>query len=49
MILKEFINFIEGRQFIKLINDKGRSNDYLIDRFVSLEEFRERQLTELGI
>jgi hypothetical protein len=49
----EIISFYEkthdGRQFIKLINDKGRSNDYLIDRFVSLERFREIQLNKIGI
>ena len=49
----EIISFYEkthdSRQFIKLINDKGRSNDYLIDRFVSLERFREIQLNKIGI
>jgi hypothetical protein len=38
-----------GRQYISLINDKGKSNDYLSDRFVSLERFREIQLEKLGI
>ena len=39
----------DGRQYISLINDKGKSNDYLSDRFVSLERFREIQLEKLGI
>lgn len=39
----------DGREYISLINDRGRSNDYLIDRFVTLEEFRELQLRKLGI
>jgi hypothetical protein len=38
-----------GRQYISLINDKGKSNDYLSDRFVTLETFRELQLNKLGI
>jgi hypothetical protein len=38
-----------GRQYISLINDKGESNDYLSDRFVTLETFRELQLNKLGI
>jgi hypothetical protein len=38
-----------GRQYISLINDKGKSNDYLSDRFVALETFRELQLNKLRI
>ena len=38
-----------GRRYYSLINDKGKSNDYLSDRFVSLERFREIQLEKLGI
>jgi hypothetical protein len=38
-----------GRQYISLINDKGKSNDYLSDRFVTLETFRELQLNKLRI
>ena len=38
-----------GRQYISLINDEGKSNDYLSDRFVTLETFRELQLNKLGI
>ena len=36
-----------GRQYISLINDKGESNDYLSDRFVTKEEFRELQLNKI--
>ena len=39
----------DGRQYISLINDRGISNDYLIDRFVTLQVFREIQLSKLGI
>ena len=39
----------DGRQYISLINDKGKSNDYLSYRFVTLESFRELQLNKLGI
>lgn len=39
----------DGRQYISLINDRGTSNDYIVDRFVSLERFREIQLEKLGI
>lgn len=49
----EILSFYEakedGRQYIYLINDKDRSEDYLIDRFVSLEKFRDLQLNKLGI
>ena len=38
-----------GRRYVSLINDKGKSNDYLIDRFVTLEVFREIKLNQLGI
>ena len=39
----------DGRQYISLINDKGKSNDYLSDRFTTLELFRDLQLNKLGI
>ena len=39
----------DGRQYISLINDSGKSSDYLIDRFVTLGVFREMQLSKLGI
>jgi hypothetical protein len=49
----EILSFYEkkedGRQFIKLINDRGHYTDYLIDRFISLAGFRELQLKSLGI
>lgn len=49
----EIISFYEkkpdGRQYISLINDKGLSNDYLINRFTTLQVFRELQLKKLGI
>ena len=35
------------RQYISLINDKGKSNDYLSDRFVTLETFREIKLNKI--
>ena len=35
------------RQYISLINDKGKSNDYLYDRFVTLETFREIKLNKI--
>lgn len=37
------------RQYVSLINDRGRNSDYLSDRFVSLERFREIKLKSLGI
>ena len=49
----EIVNFydikVDGREFISVINDRGRRSDYLIDRFVSLQRFREIQLNKLGI
>jgi hypothetical protein len=33
--------------YYSLFNDKGEFNDYLSDRFVTLKEFRERQLNKL--
>ena len=38
-----------GRRYYSLINDKGISNDYNSDRFVTLETFRELQLNKLRI
>ena len=49
----EIVNFYDikgdGREYISVINDKGRNTDYLIDRFVDLESFREIQLNKIGI
>lgn len=39
----------DGRRYISLINDKNIDNDYLIDRFISLSEYRENKLKKLGI
>lgn len=39
----------DGREFISIINDKGISNDYLVKRFITLEDFRDLKLSELGI
>lgn len=40
---------LKGRLYVSLINDQGFSNDYLFDRFVTLEIFREMKLNKLGI
>ena len=34
---------------ITVMNDRGRKGDYLISRFVTIEEWREMKLNELGI
>ncbi len=34
---------------IIVMNDRGRKGDYLISRFVTIEEWREMKLNELGI
>ena len=39
----------DGRQYVSLYNDSGKSNDYLIDRFTTLSGFREMKLKKLGI
>ena len=39
----------DGRQYVSLYNDRGKSNDYLIDRFTTLSVFREMKLKKLGI
>jgi hypothetical protein len=44
-----FYESTNGKQYIGLVNDKGDNNDYLSDRFVSLEKFREIQLNKIGI
>ena len=38
-----------GKRYYSILNDKGVGNDYLSDRFVTLETFRELQLDKLGI
>jgi len=38
-----------GKRYYSILNDKGVGNDYLSDRFVSLERFREIQLNKIGI
>lgn len=38
-----------GRRYYSLINDKGKGDDYISDRFVTKEEFRKIQLERLGI
>lgn len=38
-----------GGRYYSLINDRGIGNDYLSDRFVTLETFRELQLNKLRI
>jgi hypothetical protein len=38
-----------GKRYYSILNDKGVGNDYLSDRFVSLEKFREIQLNKIGI
>ena len=37
----------DGRQYVRLINDKLISNDYLITRFVTIEEFRDIKIDKL--
>lgn len=34
---------------ITVMNDRGRKCDYLLSRFVTIEEWREMKLNELGI
>ena len=48
-IIADYLYNVNGRRYVSLINDKGKSNDYLIDRFVTLEVFREIKLNQLGI
>jgi hypothetical protein len=48
-IITDLYNYVDGRRYVSLINDKGKRNDYLINRFVQLERFREIQLNKLGI
>jgi len=38
-----------GRLYFRLVNDKNKSSDYLSTRFVTMEEFRELKLSQLGI
>ena len=38
-----------GKRYYSILNDKGVGNDYLSDRFVTLERFREIQLNKIGI
>jgi hypothetical protein len=38
-----------GKRYYSILNDKGVGNDYLSDRFVTLEKFREIQLNKIGI
>ena len=38
-----------GKRYYSILNDKGVGNDYLSDRFVSLDKFREIQLNKIGI
>ncbi len=38
-----------GKRYYGILNDKGVGNDYLSDRFVTLEKFREIQLNKIGI
>jgi hypothetical protein len=44
-----FYESTNGRQYISLVNDRGLNDDYLSDRFVSLERFREIKLNKIGI
>ena len=39
----------DGRLYFRLVNDKNKSSDYLSTRFVTMEEFRELKLSQLGI
>jgi hypothetical protein len=49
----EIVSFYQkdsrGRQFVSIINDRGKVYDYLLDRFVSKAAFRELQLKKLEI
>ena len=49
----EIVSFYEndsnGRQFVFIVNDRGKVYDYLLDRFVSKASFRELQLKKLDI
>jgi len=42
---------VVNREFggIKIINDFGKQHTYKESRFITLEEWRERQLNEIGI
>jgi len=48
-IITDYLYNVDGRRYVSVINDKGKRNDYLIDRFVPLERFREIQLNKIGI
>ncbi len=48
-IMTDCLYNVDGRRYVSVINDKGRNTDYLIDRFVDLESFREIQLNKIGI
>lgn len=37
----------DGREYIAIVNDLGRTNDYLLTRFATLEKFRQLQLDKL--
>jgi hypothetical protein len=38
-----------GKRYYSLINDKGIGDDYISDRFVNKEQFRNIQLNRIGI
>lgn len=52
-ILEKFIDYNSGldsnRIQISIINDLGIKNEYLLSRFVTREEYRELQLSKIGI
>ena len=37
----------DGRQFIGIINDSGKRNEYLITRFVTKEKWRDKQINKI--
>lgn len=38
-----------GKRYYSLINDRGIGDDYISDRFGTIEEFRKLQLEKLGV
>lgn len=48
-VLTFYPTFPDGREYIAIVNDLGRTNDYLLSRFTTIEKFRELQLDKLII
>ena len=48
---KEYYAYVitAGNTYYRLFNDKGKINSYTTDLFMTLEEYRNKRLEELGI